>query len=254
MLIERPLTLFVFAHPDDEFFCIPFIRDAVKELHEVRFVYLTDGAWGGQSASRRIQESLRVLSRYGVNASQVHFLGHEMNIPDGKLHLHLSAAYEAIRSLCGERLTNVFSPAWEGGHQDHDATHALALAVALDCPAAKAYQFPLYNAAGCIRPWFRVMAPLPSNGASFGRRVTLGEAVDIAVNAFRYPSQWKTWMALLPFAAWRLFTLRQVQCQPMSIHRLGQRPHEDSLLYERRGNATFAEVQSRVDALMEGRY
>ena len=58
----------------------------------------------------------------------------------------------------------VYLPAWEGGHQDHDAGHLLGLSLA--APGLRLRQFPLYQGAGLPGPFFRVMAPLPGNGPS----------------------------------------------------------------------------------------
>ncbi len=247
MPTERPVTLFVFAHPDDEFFCVPFIVDAVRSGHIVRCVYLTDGAWGGQSAARRMSESLRVLARYGVDSAEVYFLGESRSIPDGSLHRHLVAAYQAILPLVRPPLTSIYTMAWEGGHQDHDAAHAMVLQLLREIPTLHAYQFALYNAFGCPRPWFRVMTPMDVNGPVENRALSMREVADMISNGFRYPSQWKTWAALLPFAAWRLITRRCVSRQRLSSCRIRERPHEGSLLYERRDNATYPEVKEYID-------
>ena len=250
MPTERPSTLFVFAHPDDEFFCIPFIADAVREGHEVHCVYLTDGAWGGQSAERRMDETRRVLGRYGVPSGNAHFIGARLGIPDGQLHLHLARAYDALLAFPETPPARIYTMAWEGGHQDHDAAYALTIRLVEERRIPEAFQFALYNAFRCARPWFRVMKPLDANGPVERRKIGLATMVDMACNAFRYPSQWKTWMALLPFATLRLLTTRSVERQRLSRRRLDEAPHAGPLLYERRGNARFIDLKSCIDAFM----
>lgn len=248
MPIDPACSLFLFAHPDDEFFCAGFLADEVRRGHAVHCVYLTDGAWGGQSVQRRIDESMRVLGRYGVDAARVHFIGASLGIPDGGLQEHMQRAYAALRDLFAAAPARIHTTAWEGGHQDHDVCHAIALRLAaeVDGDGAAVYQFPLYHAQGLAGPWFRVMSPLAGNGPVEARRLSLAELVGSLLNAFRYPSQWKTWLGLLPFAAWRLIGGRRMVRQPARVGRLAERPHAGPLLYEKRCYGRFEDVQRHI--------
>lgn len=235
-------ALFVFGHPDDEFFCLPVIRREIALGHDVACVYLTDGAYGGQSAQTRMKESTAVLTRLGVAEKDIHFAGHQEGIPDGKLHLHLEPAYRWLRRLTAERVfAGIYCPAWEGGHQDHDACYALCVLLAESCGAPAPRQFPLYNAYRTPL-LFNVMRELEHNGAPEWIRVSWREAVGNLLSAAAYPSQWKTWMALFPFAAVRILRTRRYALQEASVSRLSERPHEGKLLYEKRGLADFGEV------------
>jgi hypothetical protein len=249
MLTDPSATLFLLAHPDDEFFCAPFIHDEQKTGRHVICAYLTDGGWGGQSVQQRIDESLAVLARLGVPSGDVHFIGAELFIPDGALAAHMPAAYEAVRGLVGSN-TRIYTTAWEGGHQDHDACHAIGVRLGLQFGLAEVYQFPLYNAMGVVAPLFSVMLPLAANGPIDGRALTWSERLFFLRNACGYPSQWKTWLGLLPFATARLLKDGRVVRQPAQAGRLRERPHEGALLYERRGNARFADVNERVAAFL----
>ena len=59
-----------------------------------------------------------------------------------------------------------YVPAWEGGHPDHDALNAATLIARkrINQEDIKIYQFSLYNAYRCRKPFFRVSYPLKKNG------------------------------------------------------------------------------------------
>jgi LmbE family N-acetylglucosaminyl deacetylase len=251
MLTDRDVTLFLLAHPDDEFFCSVFIQDELAKERRVIVAYLTDGGWGGQSVRRRIDESLAVLARLGVPSSDVHFVGAERSIPDGALPNHMQSAYEAVKRVVGESDLRIYTTAWEGGHQDHDACHAIATRLALHHGVTEVYQFPLYNAAGARPPLFNVMSALQANGCTEARMLTWSERASFLRNAFSYPSQWKTWLGLLPFATLRLLTEGRIIRQQVQGSRLHKRPHEGPLLYERRGHGKFAQIEQCVAAFMK---
>jgi LmbE family N-acetylglucosaminyl deacetylase len=251
MLTDAGATLFLVAHPDDEFFCSPFLSDELAAGREVIVAYLTDGAWGGQSIQCRIKESLGILTRLGVSERHVHFLGSELSIPDGGLVDHMRIAYEAVRQRLVGPGTRIYTTAWEGGHQDHDACHAIAVRLGLQDGNGEVYQFPLYNAMDMTGPLFKVMSPLKQNGSIDSRALTWRERFAFLRNAFGYPSQWKTWLGLLPFAASRVLAEGKVVRQPAHVDRLAARPHEGPLLYEKRGKAQFEAVSRRIEAFLE---
>lgn len=252
MLTEKSkASLFIFAHPDDEFFCLPFIKRDCSKGEKVLCVYLTDGAYGGQSPLRRMHESLAVLGRYGVQSTNVHFEGVQAAIPDGQLHLHAHRAYGRLLQIVKhEFLTNVYVPAWEGGHQDHDTCHVIGVALAEMIKASRPMQFALYNGCSRILP-FRVMHPLTQNGPFSTLRVTWLEALQYLKSVCAYPSQWRTWLGLFPFTAWTVLRRRSYVMQSTSVVRLRQRPHEGRLLYEKRGQIEFSEVRDALRELIE---
>ncbi len=240
---NAPSALFVLAHPDDEFFCLPVIRREVALHRKVVCVYLTDGAYGGQSVQTRVKESTAVLTKLGVLLSDIHFVGAQEEIPDGKLYLHLELAHECLRRIAANRvLKGIYCPAWEGGHQDHDACYALCVSMAETCGAPIPLQFSLYNAYRA--PFlFNVMRELEQNGAIESICVSWKEAIHNLLTAAAYPSQWKTWIALFPFAAVRILISRRYALQKASASRLAERPHEGMLLYEKRDLVDFSEIE-----------
>jgi len=230
-------AMFVFAHQDDEFAVLATIERLLRLGAVVRCAYLTDGAFGNQSTSRRNAESLKVLASVGVTASHVHFIGEKLGIRDGTLHANLMPAYNGLLK-CIERvgaIDGMYLPAWEGGHQDHDAVHLIGVIASVSLGFQdRTFQFSLYNGYRLFGPLFRVMSPLPENGACMRQRITLPKRFAYARLCLSYPSQWKTWLGLLPFVLFSYFMRGVQQEQFVSVPRLFESPHPGKLLYERR--------------------
>ncbi|MBL8115674.1 MAG: PIG-L family deacetylase [Acidobacteria bacterium] len=242
-------SVFLLPHPDDEFAVSGMLRDTVLAGGDVQIVYLTDGGFSGQDVRVREQESLRVLARLGVPESRVQFLGREEGLHDGSLHEHLSRARAALERLMTVPPAAVYFPAWEGGHQDHDATHLLGLALAR--PPAVARQFPLYHGAGLPGPFFRVMAPLPGNGTSLRRPGSLRDRVEHLRLCLSYPSQWKTWVGLWPLVLLHALMDGGFHTQDVDVSRICGPPHPGRPLYERRGFLTWRAFDEATAAFRE---
>src|ERR1041385_4601860 len=122
--------LCVFAHQDDEYGVAARITRERKAGRRVICAYLTNGA-AKVSSSIRDEESRGVLLLLGVDENDIFFLGSEHDIPDGSLVEHLEAAFHTLdRPMRGRQIGEVLTLAWEGGHQDHDAAHLVAVAFA----------------------------------------------------------------------------------------------------------------------------
>jgi hypothetical protein len=231
-------ALFLLAHPDDEFGCFEAIRRTVESGHRAIIVFLTNDARRPDTRARREAESRRVLARLGVDPQCILFVGGQLDIPDSKLHNHLAVAWQGLQAIfqAEQTISTVYVPAWEGGHHDHDAVHALGvLATEVWAPNAAAYQFPLYNSFRIAHPFFRVLYPLSSNGHLTRIRISFRHRLQYIGLCMNYPSQWKTWVGLLPFVAPKLLFTGAYTVQPTDRKRLFERPHLGSLFYERRG-------------------
>jgi LmbE family N-acetylglucosaminyl deacetylase len=234
--VPRPKdVLCVLAHQDDELAVSTRIARELASGHRVVCVFLTDGGAHGSSPARRDAESLRVLERLGVARDCVLFPGGPERVPDGRLPLHLARGLRLLEeAVRGFRFRRVYTLAYEGGHQDHDAAHLIALAFARSRGLLRrTWQAPLYQGEG--RPWrlFRVHRPLAANGRLLRRRLGAGEALRHALLALSYPSQWRTWLGLFPAFAWSRGARRHELLQPVDPAVLGRRPHPGPLLYER---------------------
>ncbi|HZH44648.1 MAG TPA: PIG-L family deacetylase [Lysobacter sp.] len=250
MRSEPGRILFLLAHPDDEFACSVPIRAMARAGAEVHCAYLTDGGFGGQPVARRRHESRRVLEGLGVPEGRSHFLGEWHGFPDGALHAWLDAALVALQDLVRQigPLDRLYIPAWEGGHQDHDAVHLLGLVLAKQCGISVLRQFPLYHGAGLPGPLFKVLDPLPANGAVHSYRASWRERVLAVTVCLSYVSQWRTWVGLLPFVVLHMLmhgTFSEQDVDPARVH---EPPHPGPPLYERRGfmpSDRFSEAAAR---------
>jgi LmbE family N-acetylglucosaminyl deacetylase len=234
-------ALFLFAHQDDEFGVYQRILDARRRGLRVACAYLTDGAAGGVTANRRNAESRAVLARLGVDEGDIVFAGEQLGIGDGQLPLHLDAAARWIAHWLdtwldgSETIDALHVTAWEGGHHDHDALHALAVLLAERRGLlGRTWQYSLYQADGLPGPLFRVLAPLPQNGAPQAWTIPWRDRRIFLRHCLSYPSQRVTWTGLFPFVLLH-YLVRGVQTlQPVAPARLRERPHAGPLYYEKR--------------------
>src|ERR1051326_5047535 len=165
--------LYVFAHQDDEVAIAPRIARDVASGARVVCAFLTDGG----APAVRDAESRAVLASLGVH--DVIFVG----LPERTLVEHLEEAYHALKERDAEEIITL---AWEGGHQDHDAAHLVALALA-KIKGVRCLECPLY------RGYFRVLSPLR---VSERRRLTARDVAKRAMLCWRYPSQRRSWLWL----------------------------------------------------------
>src|SRR5882724_6645887 len=159
--------LFVFAHQDDEIAAAPRIRRAVAAGDEIACAFLTDG----KNPIIRDEESRRALVSLGV--TDIAFIGSENQIADGTLVENLDRSLMLL-SARADRADEVWTLAWEGGHQDHDAAHLVALAFARQ-RGARCFEVPLYTGFGSIGPFFRVCCPI--GGGWMSRKLTLRDVL-----------------------------------------------------------------------------
>lgn len=243
-------VVFVLAHPDDEFFCLPLLAAEQRGGRAVQVVYLTDG---GPLSEVRERESLRVLSGLGVAPQQVRFAGREQGWRDGKLHLELPKVRDWLAGYLEERgpCARIYVTAWEGGHHDHDCCFGVVAALLREGRAqgARGLQFPLYTGSGVPGPLFRCMAPLEQNGEVLSLRFGRREAAQYWATSSAYPSQWRTWIALGPASLGPYLVRRSVTVQQVDPSRLDQPPHEGVPYFERRFGVGAADVLRAVRGL-----
>lgn len=242
-------ALFVFAHQDDEIAAAARIAHLVRSGATLSCVFLTNGEGRRATSAERDEESRGVLSRLGVDLSRVHFLGSEEHIPDGALVEHLDRAYELLERRVTEAVDEVWCLAWEGGHQDHDASHLVAVAFATK-HEVPCYELPLYHGHRLRGPLFQTLAPLQAGGAWIGRRVPLGEGLRLLALCRFYRSQRKTWLGLLPGAIVRLIVGQREWSRPVDVARLASPPHEGVLFYERRFGYRWDQFQRHARAFI----
>lgn len=227
---ESRAALFVFAHQDDEVAAASRIAFEIGRGTEVFCVFLTDGG----APQIRNEESIAALAQLGLPRSHVLFPGSEIAIPDGQLPLHLDKALEYLERAAAEiPVSAVYCLAWEGGHQDHDASHLVAVAFGrrrelLD----HCFEIPMYR--GAYGPFFRVLSPWRRKEGWVTRRISMGEGLFFSRLAFRYRSQRRSWIGLFPETFLKLVILRRESIRAVDIARIQRPPHEGTLYYERR--------------------
>jgi LmbE family N-acetylglucosaminyl deacetylase len=232
--------LVLMAHPDDEFAIFPWITRALAQGARVECVYLTDGGYGGQDIEPRMRESRQVLSGLGVPTESMHFFGGEQAIPDGGLHEQLGKALELVSPLAASLGDfEILMPAWEGGHQDHDATHLAGLALAAR-HSIDAWEFSLYHGEGTIGSFFRVLAPIQRAGQMESLGLDWRERLACVRRCLSYRSQWKSFVGLLPFYALRMLGRQAFKRRRAEFGLTTKPPHAGKLLYERRGGPSWA--------------
>lgn len=147
--------LLLTPHPDDEVVgCAAAIARARAGGAEMFGLYLTTGVppreqlwpWQRRRHGRRIErrrsEALKAAAALGL--TPVAFA----DIPSRRLKSHLAETLTAIAAAIERcRAEALWTPAWEGAHQDHDATNFLAARFAERLPVT---EFAEYNFAGGV--------------------------------------------------------------------------------------------------------
>lgn len=246
-------SIFVLPHQDDECGCYEPIRQAVQSGHQVECYFLTDGGYGGQCIEAREKESLHALQKLGVHSENIHFIGHAHSLPDGFLLNHLERTCDILSQYLedGLEISAIYAPAWEGGHVDHDATHIVACAASetlVNQPDL--WQFPLYNGQGLTSILFHVLKPLPSNGPPRKLKVPTKHKLEYLRLFLSYPTQWKIWVAIFPFMAYKVLFSKCYYIQRATLPVRVTKPHHGKLLYERKGQAHFEDFAAKADAFI----
>lgn len=231
-----PVALFLFAHQDDEFGVFHQLDECRRQGRRAVCAYLTRGTKG--LAAQRNGESRRVLASLCVQEADIAFAGDVLGIDDAHLYAFMDIAGDWIEAWLGSfgEVESIHVTAWEGGHHDHDALHALTVLAAQRLGLLpKVRQFALYNRKHCPGPLFRVLSPLAENGAVGFARIPLARRLAHLRLCLRYPSQTMTWIGLFPFVVLHYLLDGRQALQPVSLTRLDERPHEGVLYYEHRG-------------------
>jgi len=250
------VAVFFFGHQDDEFGVYFQIGLERAKGRRIVCAYLTSGVPAGADAARRNGESLAVLAKLGVRAEDVVFAGGRLGIPDGRLidHLSLASGWMAPWLASLGEIAAVYLPAWEGGHPDHDALHAVALRLCAEAGIERrVWQFPLYHADGCPGQLFRVLAPLEANGEVSRARIPWAQRPAFLRYSLSYPSQKMSWVGLFPFFLLHLLFCGEQALQRAELRRIGERPHAGDLYYEKRRFSSWPEVHARLGAWLSGR-
>ncbi len=224
MSAARPLILV--PHPDDEVVgCAIAISRARAAGAEISALYLTTGVPGRERVwpwrrsryedlvARRREEARRAADVLGISPVGFH------DWSSRTLKAHLDQAMAAISQALVERsIDEIWTPAWEGGHQDHDVTNFLAARFAGKLPVR---EFAEYNLAGG-----RVQSQAfpQSNGTEEVLILTAEEAQLKAALLALYRSERLNL---------RYVQLRQESLRPLPHYDYRAPPHAGRVFYER---------------------
>jgi len=227
-------SLYLFAHQDDE---VGIFQKLINDLGndiEVVCVYLTDGEFYGVSEEIRNKESLKVLLKLGVNKKNIIFAGKKLEISDGSLVYNSLSACEYIKKLILRyNASTVFVPAFEGGHHDHDALNIITrVAVMRSKKALNLYEFPLYRLSSGRYPFLKVFCFPRMEKNIIPVKITFYKKIKFFFLCFEYPSQWKTWIILLPVVFVKLLSRKGQYLKKIHIYTSTVKPNNGKLLYE----------------------
>ncbi len=218
--------LLLIPHPDDEVVGVAAAITRRRGDGDLFFgLYLTDGIpapehlWRrdrprrDERARQRRDEARQAAAILGIEV--IDFFGW----PSRTLKTHLGDAAARIEPILRERAIDaVWVPAWEGGHQDHDAANVLANRVAGGRPV---FEFAEYNRGGGAVQWNRFAVP---NGAETELRLTTAE-IDLKRRLLGIYRSEKANLALA--------RVERESLRPLPAHDYARRPHDGPLLRER---------------------
>jgi hypothetical protein len=238
--------LFIFAHQDDELGVFPEIVRCLESEIDVIIAYLTTGTFDGTVSTRRCNESIKVLSKLGVNVKNIHFLGNDYVIPDAQLSKNLFKAFDALVKLISKigPIEHIYTLAWEAGHADHDASHPVSIALAYKLNLIEhCQQFSLYSNINNGKGR-RSLCPNPINGSISSYKISLTKRTKFAWLLWFYPSQIMISGGLFFAVTLYYLFIGKQQLQPVSITRIFSRPHTGELMskrFKKNGYLSFQE-------------
>lgn len=240
--------LFLLAHPDDELFAYPFLKDKANSPAIV--AYLTNGS-GERLAAPEVRQSEANCSVMATGFHTIAWIGLEQNIKAGQLGVCIAQAYRATSDILSVHGTprRIITHSWEGGHPDHDAAHLLACKLARTLGIESASLSLPYYRAPLSGLWpFRVMVPLPINGRIFSRSVSFDEGFSAIRGILFHPSQIVSFIGLAPGMLITFMIRKRLYWQSLSTSSAPARPSTGKLLYERRYGVQFAAHVSEVQS------
>jgi len=232
------VKLFLLAHQDDEFACFSILESYIQNSEACSIIYLTKGTIGNISPKIRNNESITVLRKLGITDENIHFLGETLDIDDGQLPSAMMRAWEGLLTFVNSHGTpsSITTLAWEAGHQDHDATHILATALAKKLNIlATSSQFPLYRSSGRKLLFYKVLSTLDQNGPTTKTRIPIASRLRYLTYCLLYRSQLKTWLGLLPFVFLDYIVSGTQKTQNLRLETLNETPNKSEALYQIRG-------------------
>lgn len=242
-------VVFLLAHFDDEYCALPLMLEARAAGESCWFLYIADYA-DQRNARRRLAETRAFLRHFGFEGARAIHVGEGSGVLDGSVADGLAVAADRVRAALAHLpgVVRIVTPAWEGGHPDHDACAAMSVTLAAELGGVPVTQFGLYNGRWPLQPLYRACAPIHENGPA--RRVRLSARQWLAwIAAVRFfPSQTWNWLGLWPAMFLGFAKRGGYRVQMLAPGRILERPHAGPLHYERLFRTPYARVRAAVDA------
>ncbi|MEM6415335.1 MAG: PIG-L family deacetylase [Pseudomonadota bacterium] len=243
-------VLFLLAHPDDEILVRPLIVRSLKANGAI-VVYLTKG--NGNDAQIRPLEALKALEDIGVPKQAVFFIGHELDILDGKAISNLQPLFDRLTDQAFlPSIGSLVTHAFEGGHPDHDAAHIIGLKLAHFFSISQvSFAIPFYRRSKSGFPPYIVQYPPPDVPGFQRIHLDFDEAITIVLAIRHHPSQIKTFIGLGPWLIMRAIFDRTLYVQKLSESVAPNRPMDEPLLIEKRYNVLFQNIAKEAHSFLE---
>ena len=238
-------SIFIFSHQDDEICVFENIRLAVRYKKKIKIFFMTNGYLNEKiskkNMSKRDNESFKVLEKLGVRKKDIIFFGRENNIPSCTLFKNLNFSYNFLfnylKNLGGK--IELFTHAYEGGNEDHDACNIIILKILKKCRIdISAFQFSFSNADTQFFP-YKVQKPLKIHGNLLKVSVHFSHRFRYLKYLFEYKSQIRVWLGLYPFLIFNLLFKNYYFLQKIDKNFKIIKPHKGLLLYEKFRNSRF---------------
>ncbi|HUK58211.1 MAG TPA: PIG-L family deacetylase [Stellaceae bacterium] len=219
-------VLLLVPHPDDEVVgCAVAIRRAQAGGARFFALYLTTGVppreslwpWQrsghGARVARRRAEAMRAAALLGITPAGF------CDWPARGLKAALASALARIRAtIAAHGIGEIWTPAWEGAHQDHDVANFLAAQLLPEHPVI---EFAEYHLAG---------------GHAVSGRFKAPDGRETVVRLDPEEQRWK--QQLLALYRSERGNLAHIACKtesfrPLARYDYAARPHEGRLFYER---------------------
>ncbi|OQW50273.1 MAG: hypothetical protein A4S09_00325 [Proteobacteria bacterium SG_bin7] len=234
----------LFPHCDDEYFVIDHLLKWKSDGHSVKACFLTHHQALGE---KRRTESTYFLNRHRIN--DILFIDNPKCL-DGKLPAHIKEILDCVSGF--GKFDIILTPAWEGGHQDHDAAFVVGKILSQRY-GSKHLQFSTYNGAVTNKIFYKVSFPIQSlirNEIEIPLTILSAFKKCLGV-FFIYPSQWKTWVGLAPFMLYSLIKSRAIKVFESKAVDLLVPPHTGKLLYERFERMTWTEFKGHCERALQ---
>jgi LmbE family N-acetylglucosaminyl deacetylase len=245
-------VVLVLAHHDDEVFCAGHLLRALGEGASVRILWATAG--GLATPGRRIHEGGNVRRLLELDAGAVRDLG----LPDQNAVFSIARIAGEAESLLDQALgeapgaaCTIYTPAYEGGHPDHDAVNLAVAVLRARRPELDAYEFPLYRRGPCGMSVQSPHAAADTAGRPFSVLALDDEALRLRRCLARANAS-QLLPSLLPLlvlarAAGRG---RAEPSRPLPAHDYTRPPHSGRVLYEFYTRRRFADFRAAALAAL----